>query len=422
VTDDLPQAPQDRADTGSLWRLDLPGVAVLPLQSPGDGIIRSYFADGLTSQIIGSLARIPDLMVIAAGTMLRYRSRKAEIRAVGAELGVRFVVSGTITRHDQRLTFNHDLWDATDGGLMWTDSVEANLDDLFEVECWIVARIVNGILPMVREAEIARAMLKPASSLTAYDLMLQALPELQKLEQAGLRKASALLDQAMTLDPGYGMAQAWGARLRCLNIGQGWSLDRARDTADALRLARSAVASDPGSSLALATAGHLHSYLLHDYASARPLFERAIAACHNDALALSLSSLTLAYCGEGARAREQAQRAMRLSPMDPFLHMHCINLALAYYVEGEYACAEAWSRRSLAENPRFTSSHKLLAAALVGQGRVSEARAVAHELLRLEPAFGRQTDWSPPMQDRGVRDLYIRQLRTAGALPAAAKS
>lgn len=387
----------------------------MPLSAPQDEILRAYFCDGLTTQIIGSLARVPDIAVIAAGTMLRYRP-SCEPRALGRDLGAGYAVAGTLGRKDQRLVFDYQLWDAELGELIWTDGLETNLDDLFDAERWIVGRIVNGIVPHIREAEIRRAMLQPASSLTAYDLMLKALPLIQRLDRQSHARAAGLLESACRLDPDFGMAYAWSARLHSLTIGQGWSSNRGYDQSAAFRLAETALRCDPTNSLALATSGHLHGYLSRDYDRAITLFDSAIAACHNDVVALALSSLTLSYRGQGSQARQRAEHAIRLSPMDPFQHMHHLALALSYYVEGEYAAAEHWSRRSLAENANFTSSHKILAASLAAQGRISEARDVARDLSKLEPGFAATGAHINPLRDPLASALYVKHLRAAGAV------
>ncbi len=391
-------------------------MAVLPFDCSSDEILRPYFVDGVTHRIIGALARIPDLVVMSPATMLRFRDRRPEAGSLGAELGVRFVVCGSVSRQDQELTFVYHLWDAALSSLIWTGTITSALDDLFDTEHVVVSRIVNGILPEIRNAEIARALLQPANSLTAYDFMLRALPGITSLDRTSFEESQRLLDQAMTLDATYGMPYAWAARLQSLSVGQGWASNRAESCAEALRLTKAALAHDPMNTLALAAAGHVHSYLLHDYDAALELFDRAISICPSDPLALGLSSLTLSYCGQAEAARRNGEHALKLSPMDPALHHLVFNVALADYIAGDYARAEAGARRSIAENARWTSSYKILAASLAGQGRLSEAREVACELLRLEPAFEVLGARICPLRDPQIRSLYMRQLRAAGAI------
>jgi adenylate cyclase len=393
---------------------------VLPYRVADDGIMRRHFVDGVAWQIAGALARFPDLLVVSASSALVCRDRHLDERVAGAVLGARYVLSGEVTRRDQKLAFASVLRDTRSREVVWSDSIEANIDDLFEVELWLLERIVAGLAPSVRANEIERALLKRPDDLSAYDLMLKALPALMKLDHERFEGARDLLEAAIGLDPSFSMPHAWLARLLSLNIGQGWTRDRAADTSAALDHARTAVALDCGNSLALASLGHLHSYLLRDYDIALDLFERALRACPNDALASSLSSLTLSYCSRTVLARQRAEFAIRLSPLDPMLFHAYLNLALTFYLDGDIDAAASWARRSLSENPRFTSGLKLLTASLVGVGKVDEAREVAADLARIEPGFASKGGLSSPIRDPDKAALYLRHLRAAGAvLPAA---
>ena len=364
--------------------IELPLVAVLPFRSQDDHILPSYFVDGMTREVIATLGRLPDLSAVAASSVLRYRGLSIDPRGAGHALGADFVVTGEIARIDQRLTFNQRLIDVAGGELIWMDSFEANIDALHDAEHWIVARVAAGLVPHLREFEIQRALSVRPRHLTAYDAMLRACDSLRSLTPVHLDEAGRLLDHAMHVDPTFSLPYAWAARVHSLRIGQGWARDKAAEAEVALALATKSIALDERNSLAMATCGHLQSFLFHRYDDALDLLDRAIEVCHSDALAWSLSSATLTYCGYSSEAFDRAMHAIRLSPMDQMIHQLYCFAALACYGCGNYADAQTWSRKSLAENPRYTSSHKILIASLVADGKVNEARDVAAELRRLD--------------------------------------
>jgi tetratricopeptide (TPR) repeat protein len=235
------------------------------------------------------------------------------------------------------------------------------------------------------------------------------------LRQEKFEAAKQLLRQAADSDPAYATPVAWLARSNSLMVGQGWSTDRAKACADGMQLARQAIELDPTNSLALSIAGHLSSFLQFDYKMAETLFDRAIAACHNDAFAWSLSAATLFYVGRVEEARQRAAHGLRLSPFDECIHQLYFCMGLACYGCLDYAEAQSWCRKAIAENPHYTVSYKVLTAALVGEGRISEARDVARELRRLEPNFS-QYGGITPIADPIIRERYLTQLRSAGAL------
>lgn len=397
------------------FRQTLPVVAVLPYQGQDELIVRRHFTDGVTADLIGALGRLHELQVIAASTMLRFRDASIEARSIGAELGADYVLAGRIDRSDQTLTFTQCLRDARSGETLWEDIVEAGIDQLFELQHRIVARVVNGILPHLRDAEIERAMHKWPNGLTAYDLTLQAVPAIRELKRSGFAQSERLIQEAHRLDRSYAMPLAWGARLHSLRVGQGWSEDRERDTASALQLSKAAIACDPTNSLALSTAAHLHSYLHRDYDTALTLFARALDASPSDAHALGLASMTCSYIGRPDEARLHAEQAIRLSPLDHAIHSFYGSLGFAHYMSGAFEAAEHWARKGYAEMPRYTSHHKVLAAALVAQGRIAEARQVGAEIRRLEPGFATAPRRSP-IKDPVDREQFFTRLQTAGAL------
>lgn len=395
-------------------RQSLPAIIVLPLRAHGDEIFPRHRTDGLTRAIIDSLSKVPDIHVINASTALKYRDPAVHPRQLGSELGVHYVVSSHVVRVDQDLLFSYTLNDTLTGAHVTIGSCNAHISDFVEFEKRIVARIINNMVPSIREAELVRVFRKPMKNRTAYDLMLQALAELETLSREGLTRAEHLLDEACLLDPTFASAYAWRARAASIRVGQAWAADSQATAQKALEIANHATTLDPENSLALATAGHLNSYLRSDYELGLGLLERSLDACSNNALAWCLSSGTLTYLGRTKEARRNAEHAIWLSPLDQNIYQFYFFAGVSCYVDGDYQAAVKLLRRSLAENPRYSSTVKTLMAALVGAGNVDEARALRDEMLRLEPNFGANGIIKCPLRDPVAQDLYRTQLRTAG--------
>jgi adenylate cyclase len=282
-----------------------------------------------------------------------------------------------------------------------------------------VTRVVSGIAPHVRSAELKRALRKRPENFTAYDLTLHALDCLTPLEKTSFFRARDYLERAMAEDEKFAMPVAWAARWRSLLIGQNWSTDREADARAAVDLAAKAIELDSQNALALATYGHVRSFLFHDYDVALGYFERALAACPNSALAWFLSSGTLSYVGRTAEAIHNAKQAVRLSPFDQNLFAFYMFLGMAHYAHGDYEEAVKVGRKSLSERPTYTANLRVLSAALAATGQDTEAREVAGRLMTLEPNFNlaEYERTLLPFRDKEIRSVYLDHLRKAGLPP-----
>ena len=394
-----------------------PTIAVLPILGITDEIIRREFVDAVSDGIADCLSRSRELAVISAATTQRFRDEPQSINSIAKQLSARYVVSGHMQRCDQNLTFTIRLTEANAERRLWSETIPARLDHVLDFRSRIVGLIANAILPTVLDVERELLAHKKPENLSAYELMLQAVPSIRSLKADGFDEASRLLARARAMDPTLAPAFAWGARLHSLRIGQGLAADRKAEAEAARALANEAIRLDPENSMALATAGHLSAYLFKDYATALEHSKAATKCSPSDPIAWSLSSPTLTYVGEPLQALGNAMRAIHLSPLDPALHQMYFAAGLACYGLEDYASAEHWLRKSLAENPLYTSSHKVLAASLVGQDRVEDARDVAGAIKRLEPEFGTAQALAVPFEDRVMHERYYRQLVTAGAIP-----
>lgn len=394
----------------------LPSIAVLPLQNLGGDPGEAYFAEGIVEDINVSLASLRELMVIAHGSSLAINRDQTDLRSIGRMLNVRYVLTGNVRRTATRVRVAVQLVDAESSLNLWGDVAEGTTDDLFEIQDRIVTRIVAGIAPHVRSAELQRAMRKRPGNFTAYDSTLQALDCIHSLEKSTFFMARAHLERAMTEDRTFAMPVAWSARWRSLLIGQSWSNDVAGDMAAAAALAAKAIELDSQNALALATYGHVRSFLFHDYDVALGYFDRALSACPNSAIAWHLSSGTLSYVGRTAEAVQHAEQAIKLSPYDQSLFAFYMFLGLCHYANGNYEEAVKAGRRSLSERPAYTANLRILAAALAASDRPAEAVEVGKRLLALEPTFtvGDYERTRMPFRESAIRSSYKEHLRKAG--------
>lgn len=394
----------------------LPSIAVLPLENLNGDPADDYFADGVVEDIIVSLGGLSELLVISRGSTLIYRGRILDPREVGRTLGVRYVLYGSVRRSNNQIRVSLHLCNAQSGASMWSERVEVVPGELFEAQDRIVNQVVAGIAPSVRSAELAGAMRKRPESFSAYDCTLRALDIMRRLNGESFGEARDLLERAMADDPNFAMPAAWAARWYSINVGQGWSKDRISDAARASDLAFKAIGLDRNNSLALATYGHLKSFLFHDCEAALVYLDRAITVAPNNALAWVLRSATSSYLGEGRKAVSMAERALRLSPFDHDIFFFYTFLSLAHYANASYADAVKWGRIALDENPSYTALLRILAAAHAANGETESARAIGLRLLDREPEFrlGTYAATLQPFRKPELAGLFVAHLREAG--------
>ena len=394
----------------------LPSIAVLPLENIGGNPEDDYFCDGCVEDITLSLAGLRELMVISRGSTLAYRGRRSDPREVGRMFGVRYVLSGSLRRSERQVRISVELCDSQTGATLWGEKSEVGPSELFDVQDRIVRKIVGGIAPNVRAAELRNAMRKKPENFNAYDCTLRALHIMHSLDKNTFMQARDYLEKAMAEDPEFAMPIAWAARWYGLWLGQSWSVDPAADRAKALELAAKAIELDGQNALALATYGHLKSWLSHDYDSALVYFDRALAACPSHSLAWLLSSPTLSYIGRGEQAVRHAEHALRLSPLDRSLFYYYALLGLAYYAIGNYAEAVKWASMGANESPRHTANLRYLAAGLAALGRIEESREAGRKYLEMDPAFRLSTfeRTLQPFQISDLKEKHIEHLSKAG--------
>jgi len=391
-----------------------PFVAVLPFHSAPDQDTDAWFAQGITEGIIHVLSGIHELLVISHGSSLAYAGAPVDPHRIVRELGVRYVLNGSVRRAGGRFRVATELSDATGGDVVRSDRYEGAAQELFDVQDQIAGRIAASLVPAVRRRELARAARKHPENLTSYDLVLQALDLLYQLDQKKFMRARGLLEQSIALDPDYATAYSHAATWHMFRIGQGWSLNPAEDIAAAARCASAALERDRENAVALAIYGHMLSFSQRDLHTASHFLDRAVFSGPSSHMAWTLHSATRGYLADGPAAIESAQRALRLSPFDPFGFFTEHMLSQAFYVNGDYEEAVTWGRLAAGHNSLLTSNLRTLAAALVASGRVTEARHVGQQVLAVEPNFrlshfAARTPLSP-----AILETHIPKLRLAG--------
>lgn len=380
----------DRSSAPSLTLPDRPSIAVLPFANLGGDAEQDYFADGMVDDIITGLSRINWLFVIARNSTFTYKGRAVDVKQVGRELGVRYVLEGSVRRTGGNARITGQLIDASTGMHVWAERYDRQSADIFALQDDIAMSVVGAIAPSLRRAEINRVKRKRPDSLDAYDLVLRAQPDVDSGMPEQVTQALVLLERAIALEPSYALAHGNAAMCHhCLFLRAGL---REASRADSIRHARSAIAHGQDDALALTLAGFSIGMDGHDRSAAFTALDAALAISPSSALTYILGSVMLGWGGDAERAIEWSERGMRLSPFDSWAFAAFDAQAMGHFHRGRYeeACRAAY--RAVQANPRHSITHVQLAAALAKLGRLQEARTVAARVLELHPTFryGRQ--------------------------------
>jgi adenylate cyclase len=379
-------APETPAPRPALALPDKPSIAVLAFQNMSGDPEQEYFADGVVEDIITALSYFPRLFVIARNSSFTYKGRPGvDVRQVGRELGVRYVLEGSVRRAGERVRIAGQLIDASNGAHLWADRFDGVLADIFDLQDTVARSVVGAIEPRLMSAEVERAQRKLTASLDAYDLYLRALPHTYAMTREGNEAALALLGQALAIDPQYAVAAGRAASCYVIRANQRWQVDPDTERRTGLELGHRALASGPNDPEALAMAGHAIAHLGGELREGLVAIERAIALNPNGALAHRHAGWVHCYLGEPSRARGMFERAMLLSPREPMAFVTYLGMAQVHLFQEDFEEAASWARRALDQNPKYTSSLRYLATALGHLGRIEEARGVVARLLSLAP-------------------------------------
>jgi TolB-like protein len=353
---------------------DKPSIAVLPFQNMSGDPEQEYFADGMVEEITTAIARCPWLFVIARNSSFRYKGKPIDVNQTARELGVRYVLEGSVRKAGNRVRIAGQLIDSTTGAHVWVDRFEGTLDDIFELQDRVASGVVGAIEPRLRRAEAERAVRKPTASLDAYDLYWRAQAQAYKRTRESLAESIRLARLALELDPAYGPAMSRIALSRGMQRQRNWIPPSGLEAEEGIAMARQAIAAAGDDPWVLDFAGLALAQLAGDNDAALSALDRAIVLNPNFALAFGHRAVVLSYLNRPDEAIRSAHQAIRLSPLDPAIFSFYQALARAELAAGRYEAGLSWAEAALRENGGMPALRLKLS--LCGYlGRHEEARA-----------------------------------------------
>jgi TolB-like protein len=401
--------------TPKLTLPDKPSIAVLAFANMSADPDQEYFADGIVEEIITALSRIRWLLVIARNSSFTYKGRAMDVKQVGRELGVRYVLEGSVRKAGNRVRITGQLIDAETGAHLWADRFDGTLKDIFDLQDQVTSSVVGAIAPKLEQAEIERAKHKPTESLDAYDYYLRGMAAVHRWTREGSEEALSMFGQAIKLDPDFASAYGMAARSYSQRKVAGWMLEPVKETAEAERLAWRAAELGKDDALALATAGFTLAYVVDAFDDGVAFIDQALALNPNLAWAWMFSALVKTWNGEPEAAIECVTRAMRLSPQDVHLFNMQNTNALAHFIAGRYAEALSWAEQAARGQPNYSFTIGTFAACAAMDGRLAEAERSIERLLKREPQL-RISDFIEffPLRRRQDQHRWVEGLRKAG--------
>jgi TolB-like protein len=408
-------ATSDETPAPALALPEKPSIAVLPFLNLSGDPEQEYFADGVVEDIITALSRIRWLFVIARNSSFTYKGRAVDVKQVSRELGVGYVLEGSVRKAATRVRITGQLVDATTGAHLWAERFEGTVDDIFELQDQMAASVVGAMAPQLERAEIERAKRKPTESLDAYDCYLRGIANLNQGSREAIAEALPLFHRAIELDPGFASAYAMAAWCCFWRKVNGWMTDRAQEIAEGTRLARRAVELGRDDAVALTRGGHALAHFVGDLDGGIALLDRALVLNPNLAPAWFLGGFLRAWHGESDGAIEHIARAMRLSPLDPEMYRMQAGMAMAHLFAGRFDAASSWAEKAFRNLPSFLMVVSIIAASHALAGRMDEARLAMHHLRQLDPALriSNLTDWLPIHRPEDLA-TFVDGLRRAG--------
>jgi TolB-like protein len=364
---------------------DRPSIAVLPFTNMGGDVEQDYFADGIVEDIITGLARIKWLFVIARNSSFAYKGRSVDVKQAGRELGVRYILEGSVRKASSRVRVSGQLVEADTGRHVWADRYDRTLDDVFALQDELTMSVVAAVEPSVRQAEIERVKRKRPDSFDAYDLVLRAIPDVYPAMPEGAAKALPLLERALSMEPDYALAHGFASWAHEIVFARGGG--REENRLGTIRHAHAAIAHGRDDAVALSLGGFGLGMVAHDRQAARQAFEAALALSPSCALTYMFGGVVMVLAGNPDRGIEWGERALRLSPFDPMSYVPWFSITLGHFQRGEYEAAAEAAQKVFQANPYWSSAHLLLAATHAKLGRHDAAKSAAARVLELEPDF-----------------------------------
>jgi TolB-like protein len=394
---------------------DKPSIAVLPFLNLSGDPAQDYFVDGIVDDIISALSHKRWLFVIARNSSFTYKGRAVDVKQVGRELGVRYILEGSLRTAADRVRITGQLVDATTGATLWSERFESTFNDIFELQDQITASVVGAIAPQLERAEIERARHKPTESLDAYDYYLRGLWTFRKECRNAIDAAQPLFYEAFQRDPEFASAYAMAAWCYSWRKLSRWVTDREREVAEGTRLARRAVELGQSDAVALAASAHALAHLARDLDTGIALLDRALVLDPNLAFGWYLGGFLRIWRGRPDEAIERIARAMRLNPLSSDMHRMEVGTAMAHLLAGRTEDAVSWAERASRHLPDRLLPITILAAIYARAGRGNEAGVLLHRLRQLDqaPRLSELNEWLPFQRSQDL-DIFSDALREAG--------
>jgi TolB-like protein/class 3 adenylate cyclase len=394
---------------------DKPSIAVLPFQNMSGDPEQEYFADGMVEDIITALSRFKSLFVIARNSSFTYKGKAVDIKHVGRQLGVRYVLEGSVRKAGGRVRITGQLIEAETGSHLWADRFDSALDDVFDLQDKVATSVVGAIAPHVERAEVIRVKRKRTEDLVSYDHYLRGLAVFDINSRPAYEEARQCWEKAVEIDPDFALAWAQLGLWRFRLTAYGWSADRAGDTAVAIRCARRALEIDRNDPDVLVRAGYVIGAMGRLLQEGMPHLETALTLNPNLAVGWTWGGSLKSHLGDHDLGIEWFKRALRLSPMDSFRHVTKGLLALALLFKHRTEEAVEWGEAAIRDSPRYTPAWRAVIAGHALAGRLALAEEAVRRIREVE------TDASiagflgyTPYQRREDLDLIVAALRLAG--------
>jgi len=364
---------------------DKPSIAVLPFANLSSDPEQEYFADGIVEDITEALSRFPWLFVIARNSSFTYKGRVVDVKSVGCDLGVRYVLEGSVRKTGSRIRITGQLINAENGANLWADHFDGALEEVFDLQDRVTASVVSAIAPKLEREEFKRVKRKSPESLSAYDHYLRGMARARRMTSEAQGQALQHFLKAIELEPSlasaYGMA-AWCYVMRKV---RGWMTDPTRESSEATRLARKATHLGSDDPLALCMGGYALAFITHEFDDAAAFIDRGLAINPNLARGWRLSAWLRVWTGEPDLVLEHVARAMRLSPLDPQTHADDGAKAYAHFLAGRYDMATCCAEKATRANPTYLVAICVLAASNALAGRLEPARIAMSRALECNP-------------------------------------
>ena len=401
------------AATATLPLPDKPSIAVLPFENMSGDPEQEYFADGMVEEIITALSRFKWLFVIARNSSFTFKGKAVDVKEVGRRLGVRYILEGSVRKASGRVRIIGQLIDAVTGAHIWADRFERDLTDVFALQDEVTVAVVSAIQPRLLQTEIATATRRRSENLTAYDYYLRALPHFYLSTREGLAEAIRLAHRSLELDPRFGFVAALAGICHMQSVLLGYAIDPQFDRNEAVRLLRLALSIDDSDPDTLSRGGTVLA-LFEDRESGIELADRAVVLDPNSSAAWTNRGYVYFSAGLPEEAVSSFERSIRLSPVEPRLHMIVSGIGYALIELRRFDEAIVAGKKALRHNPSYSAAYRILASAFAHLGRDAEVREAAVRLLERDPAFTISAWIARGLVSNANAKLMIEGLRKAG--------